>query len=559
MVAARDPQLAARTVVGRGVAAVVTASALLGSMLGVTPASASSSASASDVVVSVVVPITAPWGDEGVLDAATLATSTSPTGVLTRELDEVLTTSATIALDPMIPASIRSLGSAAPETAVAWLARLAAAPNETFLLAYADADLTALARTASLDLAQPFDLDFALDPAAFGPAQTATPGPTATPNDDPPPLPTTEELLAWPGTIGHIAWPSEGSATAADLVAYSAAGYDAALLSSTTLAENSTAHVDIDGFSGLVVDAAASGVLREAAATIDPATRQGAVDRLGPALDALAAAHPGRSVVLTLDRTPTFAIPGLAETLESLSARENTRLAGLSAVLGSTAASAAIVDPAPGPAVELAPALTGALRAEQAFATILTEPEQLVVPRQLELLKLLTVQSVDSAGWRAAADEFLRRSAEILESVTIVDTGDVLVTSSSTFVPVRIANALDFPITVRVDARPLRPLLSIESPAEVTVEPASSTTLNLGAQAITNGEVLVEVSISSPATGAPIGRSHLVNADLQAQWETVGIIVGIVVAVVFAVGIVRNVVKRRRGSRRDDESGSATT
>lgn len=299
-------------------------------------------------------------------------------------------------------------------------------------------------------------------------------------------------------------------------------------------------------------------MLREAAATIDPATRQNAVDRLGPALDALATAHPGRTVVLTLDRTPTFAIPGLAETLESLSARESTHLAGLSAVLGSSPASAAMVDPAPGPAVELAPALTGAFRAEQAFATILTEPEQLVVPRQLDLLKLLTVQSVDSAGWRSEADEFLTRSAEILESVTIVDTGDVFVTSSNTFVPVRVANALDFPITVRVDARPLRPLLSIESPAEVTVEPASTTTVNLGAQAITNGEVLVEVSISSPATGAQIGQPHLVNADLQAQWETVGIIIGIIVALVFAVGIVRNVVKRRRGNRGDDEPDPAT-
>jgi hypothetical protein len=167
------------------------------------------------------------------------------------------------------------------------------------------------------------------------------------------------------------------------------------------------------------------------------------------------------------------------------------------------------------------------------------------------------VQALDAEGWRADADAFLARSTEIRESVTIVDTRDVLVTSTNTTMPVRVANALDFAVTVRVDARPLRPLLRIDSPAEVTVEPASSATVNLGAQAITNGEVVVEVSISSPATGQQIGPSHRVNADLQAQWETVGIILGIVVALIFAAGIVRNVVLRRRAGRAGDAETAA--
>ena len=81
------------------------------------------------MVVSVVVPITAPWGEDGILDAETLATATAPTGVLTGALDEVLATTATVALDPMIPASIRLLGSAAPESAVEWLDRLEAGPD----------------------------------------------------------------------------------------------------------------------------------------------------------------------------------------------------------------------------------------------------------------------------------------------------------------------------------------------------------------------------------------------------------------------------------------------
>lgn len=536
----------------RGAPVLAAVGALLVSMLAAPLAAAAPRATGDGLTISVVVPITAPWGDDGILDADTLATATSPTGVLARELDEVLATTATVALDPMIPASIRLLGSAAPESAVDWLDRLESAANEVFLLAYADADLTALARAESLDLAAPLDLTFALDPAAFGPAHsgTPTPEPTATPpTDDPPPLPTADELLAWPDPIGAIAWPAERSSSADDLTAYAAAGYDATLLSSANLSSVSTALVDVDGATGLVAESAASALLREAAAAIEATPRQDALRRLGVELDALAAAHPGRSVVLTLDRTPTFAIPGLSEAVGTIAARESTRVTGLSAVLAGTAVSADVIEPEPTAATELAPTLTAALRAEREFATILTDPTPLIVPRQLAMLKLLTVQGIDTEGWRAEADEYLARSAEIRGSVTIVDTRDVLVTSTNTSMPVRIANALDFAVTVRVEARPLRPLLRIDSPVEVTVEPASSATVNLGAQAVTNGEVVVEVSISSPSTGRQIGPSHRVNADLQAQWETVGIVLGVVVALIFAAGIIRNVVLRRRAGR----------
>jgi hypothetical protein len=544
----------------RGAGALTAAGALVSSMLA-SPLAATAAIGDDGLVVSVVVPITAPWGEGGTLDAETLATATSPTGVLAHELDEVLATTATVALDPMIPASIRLLGSAAPESAVDWLDRLEAASNEVFLLAYADADLTALARSEALELARPLDLEFALDPAEFGPAQTETPLPdpsgTPTADDEPPPLPTTEELLAWPDAFAAIAWPAENSTTADDLAAYAAAGYDAALLSSANLSPVSTARVDVDGAAGLVSDAAASALLREAAGAVEAAARQDAVRRLGLELDRLAAADPGRSVVLTLDRTATFAIPGLSEVLGALSARETGGIAGLSEVLGSGSVPATVVETEVSAATELAPTLANAFRAEQEFATIVTDPLPLVVSRQLALLRLLTVQDADAGDWQADADAYLARSAEIRRSVTIVDTGGVLVTSGNTSMPVRIANALDYSVTVRVDARPLRPLLRIDSPADVTVEPGSSTVVNLGAQAITNGEVVVEVRISSPTTGKQIGPSHRVDADLQAQWETVGIILGIVVALIFAAGIIRNIVLRRRAGGREPDDQTA--
>ncbi len=556
MAAARDRRRAAPKIRRAAIAAAAIATVLAPAALAA-PTAAAPQPVGAPVAVSIVVPITASAGDNGMLGADALSIATSPAGNLTRELDEVLATSATIALDPMILASIRALGAGAPETALDWLGRLESAQNEVFLLAYSDADLSALVRADSLDLAQPLGFDFAVDPDAFGPALTPTPTPTPTstasvaptptaaPDEGPPPLPTTEELLAWPHAIGQIAWPSDGSVAGSDLEAYADAGYDAVLVSSANVSETSSALADLGATRALIADSAASDLFQAASTSIDDATRQQAIERLGAALDGLAAAHPGRTLVLTLDRASAFSAYGLNETVASIVAGGSTQVIGLSGVLAGTAESASVVDGAAPEHVAATPGLAETIRAEEAFATILADPLALTAERRLQLLALLAVQATGD-DWAARADAFLDRSIEILGAVTIVDTGNLLVTSTQTSIPIRIANSLDVAVTVRVTATPLRPLLHIDSPADVTVEPGSQITVRLEAQAITNGEVIVEVSLSSPTTGVAVGTPRRFSADLQAQWETVGLIVGAVAALVFAVGIVRNVIVRRR-------------
>ena len=546
---------------GKGAALVVaTLTALMAGGILSFPAVASPAAIAEPISVAIVVPITADPGDTGMLDADALTILTSPSGSLTIELDEALATSATIALDPMIVASIRALGSAAPESALLWLARLESAPNEVFLLSYADAELSAFVRADSLDLAHPLDLGFALDEGAFGPAETATPTPTetptssatptATPDDDPPPLPTTEELLDWPDAIGPIAWPAEGSATGGDLAGYLEAGYQAALLSSANVSETASAGADLGGMPGLVADSAASELLRQASAAVDPTTRQAAIARLGVALDGLAAAHPGRTVVLTIDRSQSSPVFGFAETYASVEARSSTRMTSLAAVLTTAGETASVVDGAPRAHIDEAPRLFAAVRAEEAFASILEDPLQLTGDRRLQLLTLLAVQDVDGSGWSDRAAAFLQGSDEILDSVTIVDGLPILVTSTSTTVPVVISNSLNFTVTVRIEARATRPLLTIDGGREVTIEPGSTKTVRLDAQAVTNGVVDVVFTVVNPVTGQQIGQARVVEARLEAQWETVGLVGGAVIGVIFAVGIVRNIVLRRRKATR---------
>lgn len=544
----------------RAAGIAVTAAAILVPALIAGPSAAAPQAVGDPMSVSIVVPITASAGDDGMLDADELTTATSPAGNLSRELDEVLATSATIALDPMIPASIRVLGSAAPETALEWLDRLEQAPNEVFLLAYSDADLSALIRANAVDLARPLGFDFALDPDAFGPEQTASPTPTpsigstATPDpadNEPPPLPTTEEILDWPDAIGPIGWPSDGSVAASDLEVYATAGYTTVLVTSANLSETSSALAEIGPVRALIADSAASDLFQAASTSIDDATRAQATASLGVALDGLAAAHPGRSLVLTLDRATAFSAYGLDETVASIASRDSTRVVNLSEVLAGAAENASVVDASPADHIAATPGLVAAVSAEDAFATILDDPLALTAERRLQLLSLLAVQGVRSDDWAVRADVFLERSTEILSAVAIVDTGNLLVTSTQTSIPIRISNALDVAVTVRVSATPLRPLLRIDSPADVTVEPGSSKTVRLEAQAITNGTVVVEVSLSSPSTGVAVGEARRLTADLQAQWETVGIVIGAVAAVVFAIGIVRNVLVRRKKAARE--------
>lgn len=547
------PMSAARGTGGALVAilAVLVAPGILSASAAATPAAISEPAA-----IAVVVPITARASETGMLDADTLALLTSPTGALSRTLDDVLASSATIALDPMIVASIRALGTTAPESAVEWLDRLESASNEVFLLAYADADLSALARGDDLDLAAPLGFDFALDPSAFDPAQTATPTdptPSATPDepdegtdDAAPPLPTTEELLAWPSAIGPIAWPAEGSATTGDLAAYQSAGYAAVLLSSANVSETASSGVSLGALAGLVAHTAASELLREASAAVDPALRRAAIDRLGLALDGLAAAHPGRTIVLTIDRSASPAINGFAETYAALGARASTRLTNLAEVLTDTAQAASVVDGAPAGHIEVADRIADAARAEDAFATILADPLQLTAPHRLQLLALLAVQDVDRADWADRARDWLRASTQTLGAVGFVDSLPLLVTSTSTTLPIVISNGLDFAVTVRLDATATRPFLTIDSPREVTIEPGSSKTVRLDAQAVTNGVVDVRLTLSSPVNGQQIGDTRVVEARLEAQWETVGLIGGAVIGLIFAVGIVRNIVLRRR-------------
>ena len=527
-------------------------------------AHARATAAGAPLSLAVLVPLTVRPTSTGLIDSATLAADTAPLGVLSRQLDAVYDTPAVIGIDPMIIASIQVLGSSAPVSATAWLERLRSASNETFALAYADADLASLAQANALQLANPLGFDFAIDPGHFGPASTPSPTPTPTASASDPSVPTPRptaaagprplpasaaDVLAWSYTLSNIAWPAEDTVATSDLAPLSAAGYQDVVLSSSNVSGSTSGSVDLDKMRGIVSDSGVSSLVRQAASATSPAVEQEAVGRLNSALAGMEAVSPGRTVVATLDRQWSLTGTNLDALFADLAAQSSVLQVGLSAVLAGAHPDAKVVDEAEDSSRNNAVrSLLNANAAETAFASAAVNPTLVLEPRQLQLLSVLGVTWVHGSGdWGSAVSTFLTASSTLRAAVHIVTGSNLFVGAGRTNIPVTVSNALTVPVTVYVTVSSPSSILQVQRQGiALTVEPGSSNKAAIPVQALTNGTVTTTVTISSK-TGFLLGSADSVEVDLQPGWESVGTTVIVVLLVlVFGGGIARNILKRRR-------------
>ena len=537
----------------------LTTAAALGLLCTLAAGSAASTAVAavtpsrsSPVSVSIVLPLTVPSNGEEFISASLLESYTSPTGILTTQLDQVFDTPVTLALDPMIIASIRVLGSSAPVSATEWLTRLDEADNEIFALAYADSDLTAALQAGSRRTLDVTSLDFAIDESLFAPATDDTPTapPTGDPATDPgilPPLPTTESLLEWDYTMTDVAWPAAASVTEKDLTALEASGFETTILDSTNLtrgqAERATARIgDRPVFTA---DAPLSGVLQSAT---DSKTSEGWVT----ALDGLEAALTGgdhSSALLTLSRDHATGTDRLRSTITALQGAAAIEVVPLSDLPATGSTSATLVD-SPQNTIKIGH-VTSMLDAEDRdirFATVAENPALITGNRRLALLVALAQSPTrHPGGYGATASTFLDDSRSLESSVRLVKSGEILLLADRTSIYATIANDLGQPVTVTLSVRALSPLLRIEEPTvEVMVEPSSQKRAEIPVQSLSNGRVSVEATLESP-TDQQVGTTTLVRVNVQAGWEgPVTFALGAFVVLVFAGGIYRNLILRRR-------------
>lgn len=530
--------------------------------------------------------LTVPAESAGLIDADALELWTGPAGLLTRQLDAVADRAVAIALDPRIVASIRALGTGAPPSAVAWLERLAAVPNEVFPLAYADADLAAQAQlgidplTADsfTDVLDP--ADFADEPAgtaddaaddaddagdAGGQAGDADPVATTQPTDPavpPSDVPTTEQLLAWPYTRTDLAWPADATVATGNLAAFAAGGYTTTILSGSNVEATDldvNAASTVEGESAVVADARISAALRDAAAARSDVSWGDAAARLGAEL-AIRADDSGDAVLLaTFQRGASTQSPRVAATLDALASWPWARAASLSGAVGAAPVERTLVD-APEDPQRLSDLrrLLDSEAAVQEFATVLDDESLLTGPARRQLLALFDVSWMPQpAEWATALGERLIAQAETVNAVSVAQSSPVNVLSSETGVPTTVENLLPYPVTVFVDVAPSNGRLIVEERVETTVAADSRSNVIVPVAAgVGNGEVTLSVSLWS-RDDVKVGQTVQIAANVQADWEGLGaLILGVVVVVFFGVGIWRNI-RRRRRERAAQEAATA--
>ena len=540
-----------------GAAAAIVLGLALSPLLAAVPATAQTSPGL-PTEVALVVPLTVPAGTTGFISGELLENYTSQFGLLTRSLDQVANRPVTLAIDPMIIASIRVLGRDAPESATLWLDRLAAVSNETFALSWADSDLTLGVNAGSASLLAPQSLDFAIDPGLFGAAEvepTGSPSPspsaTADPDDtSPPPLPTTESLLQWDYTLPSVAWPQADTVSSTTLPAL-ASSYEYLLIASSNLTgvDGLGATATVDGSPALVSDADLSGQFASTVTSTSGTEWETAVGSLVASTTAAAETPGASSAIVTLDRSVPLTDFDLGATITALDAIPSVQLVGLSAVADDPGPTATVVDKAQDAAsIESVSNLLDLERLDSTFAQIADDPSLVTSERRLDLLATLSnAWDDDPDGWVEAVSAYRTASSDLRAMVKIIKSSSITLWADRGSLPVIVENKLDQPVTVYITVRPLSPLVRVENSFyEVVVEPGSQRKASVPVQSISNGVVELEISLHG-GSSQQIGNTTYVKTTVQAGWETPFTIgVGIVVVLIFIAGVVRTVVRLRR-------------
>jgi len=470
----------------RAVRIAATAAVIVG-IAALPAAPAMSLDTAPETQVAVIVPLVAPARAFGLIPADELAAMTAANGSLGRALAVAGDLPVTLAVDPLIAASVEALGDDAPPSAVAWLERLGSAKAEVDSLPPADADPALLLATG----------------------------------------------LAVPSTT-ELVWTPPGETTSAVV----AGAGDAALLipdsDLASRADPSTARIVIDDRPAIVIDTSASDALADA-------MRGGSAAVLTAALQS----RGGTSVVIGLPRDGQ-AFSGLRELLAALGTSPGLELVPLRA-LSEAAGDAVLIDgTTDGDRVDRMRQVVEEGSADSAFATITADPAAVVEDRVLRDYALASTAWIADATWSDAVGAAIDDSKLYRASVRIEEVDSLFLADRSS-IPVAIVNDLDEPVTVVVTVRTADGRLDVD-PAPVTVEvpAAARTTVEFSASAVSNGTVAVTARLAS-VTGVPIGQPAVAKVNVQAGWETpiVAAAAGLL-GIIIILGIIRTVRRVRR-------------
>lgn len=493
----------------------------------------------------VLVPITATPAGGALLTADELAELTAPDGALTAQLDGVAGTSAVVAVDPLIPAAIRALGTAAPATATAWLTRLESLSNDRFALQPGDADATVQARASLPELLAPLDLSPFVDIENFSLIDDeTTPAPTPSPSPTPtePEVPSDEELMAIDGAEPGILWP-EGDVQTADLSAFDAyldPTSATTIVPSTGLTSTGSALVDVDGHRVLAMDVGASDVLSAAAAEVDDEVRE---RELATAMAQLSFTGARSSVLVGLDRDELRTADALRETILSLSAFGQST--GLTGILAATPDAGTLDAEGSTERAEQLETLLSDEKRLSAFSSILDDPLVLLSPERIEIMRTIGVGAAEDFAANTSAHR--GATAQTLDAVGVQQPSPIQLFTSAAPLPVWVRNDLPWPVTVTLTSKPSDARLDVQPTTPVEAQPASNTRVKVPVEARVGSGVLdVGFQLHSP-TGVHIGTDQTATVTVRAEWEGIGLgVLGGIIALLLILGVVRTVMRRRR-------------
>ncbi|WP_341976694.1 DUF6049 family protein [Microbacterium sp. LWO13-1.2] len=493
--------------------------------------------------VGVLVPITATPTGGALLTLDELTTLTAPDGALTAQLDGVVGTAAALAIDPAILAAIRALGTAAPTSVVEWLTRLEELPNERFALQFGDADAATQAHAALPALLEPTSLRNFLDPKMFPSIpSTATPTPTPEPTAEPS-LPDDAELTTLPGAMPGILWP-RGDVTGDDLATF--AGYlggpGTTILPSTSIGEKISGHAAVGENDLLITDAAVSAALSSAATEPDADARARSLAAANAHLVLAAQSAPGIPLLVALERNELRT----AEALRAAISAVDTPAFELSALRAAPPASVTLTAE---PDASRATALQNLLADEATlneFSSILTDPQVLLSPERIRILRVIGVGST-AEEFAEAITTHRAATQTTLDAVGIEPSSLIQLYGANAEFGFWVRNDLPWPVNVRLFAEPSDLRLDVQRETEVTADAASNTRVKVPVAArLGSGDLDVELSLKSP-TGVDIGTTRYADVSVRAEWESIGLIIfGGLAALLIVVGVVRTVRRRRR-------------
>lgn len=548
--------------------------------------------------LSMAVPLTVPESTSGLISSDALASYTSENGILTQELDAVRGRDVAIGVDPMILASIRILGNVAPPSAIVWLKRLETAPNETFALAYADSDISAVRQAGKTSLPQPIDFSDAIaaqekaEPDSYvastpspadnaqgggrgsdgaptdAPTDGSTPAPSDTPTTIPPTssVPTTASLLDFPYTEKSIAWPLENTVTAGDLKVFAASGIDTTILGSGNVKVPASSTEDAASTVGsqkmVVSDDTLSTLLRSAVNAGTNEEWKSDIAQLSAELATLTHERPSdaRTLLTTLGRNWATTGSRLDETLTALSKMTWVKTAPLATALGSDPTAVSLAAKKASDA--RVDALMPLVRADDAlaqFSTALKEPSLVTAKERLRFLALSSTAWDDNpTGLTSEITKVTSSVTKTTRLITVVDGSPVNILGDRSSLPIVIQNDTASAAVVYLRVVPSNYNLSVEkNDVPVTVQANSQQRVTVPVQSLANGKVTLTLSLSSKQDVA-ISSPAQIAITVRAGWETViTAVFAAAVVLLFGGGIYRSVRRRRRSKNQVPQDPAA--